>query len=153
MTYDEWRQFKIDHQRDLVGDVQHPNDCPKLTIHGVEFAIPSRKPLDVIFKAVFSGDDVEIAIQPPPQLLEWPEIPEVFNEMLELIEQYHGEKTDGEIDISCVITNVKFLEKCCKLAAKALRRQYDLSDADLGQMIEFTLENNKWLPQLLGWCA
>ena len=117
----------------------HPDQCPKLRLHGVDFAIPPRglrvKPsFDADGNATIVCDGVD----------EWPEI----EALIVCIADQVKDKgltldTDDPTGILC---------KLMSLARKALLKQYDLTDDQMGELLAFaTSETPEWINTLLRW--
>ena len=155
MTTEEWLQFKVDRQRDVTGDVVHPTLCPKLTLNGVDFAIPPRKVRDdACLAPVFSEDGkVELDIKQPPVVLEWPEIATVFAGAPVRVTVECDQGHIHEAEIEDMAEHLEYFISCCELAGRALREQYSLSADDLTLMLAPGDGNALWIAQLIDWCA
>ena len=155
MTFEQWKEFEASHRREISGDVAHPDNCPKLTIFGVEFAIPSRKvqPTASLIPK-FTGGKVVLTALEAPEVPEWPEIKEVS--LGAPVVPVNECPTCGhiqELQLEDMADHVEYFGKCMELAARALRCQYELSDDELSMMFEPLENNDTWLVGLLEWCA
>jgi len=155
MTFDQWKEFEAVHRREISGDVAHPDNCPKLTIFGVDFAIPSRKvQVTASLTPKFDGGKATLTIHEPPEVPEWSEIKEVS--LGAPVVPVNECPTCGhiqELQLEDMAGHVEYLGKCMELAARSLRCQYELSDDDLSLMFAPADINSTWLVDLLEWCA
>ena len=136
--------------RRAVGEgVLHPDQCPKLTLRGVAFAIPSR---GVRVVPEFAADGVRASIA---GLDSWPEADRV----LQLAEGDHENvcpecrrplAASIKVDLD---RNRAFLVASFDLAEKLLAEQYELSDEEKSELLAFSVDQAPtWLIQLLQWC-
>jgi hypothetical protein len=136
--------------RRAVGDgAVHPDLCPKLTLHGVAFAIPPR---DIRVLPEFSAAGVTMSIV---GLDRWPEADRVL-----ALATSEGEDVCpacGRPRIASVEVDLDrsrdFLSASFGLAAELLARQYEVSDQEKAELLAFPLDRAPvWLTQLLHWC-
>jgi hypothetical protein len=128
---DRYSQMEVANRR--PGSL-HPDECPKLRLHGVDFAIPPRG-LRIVPK--FDGDTVSVSVG---GVEDWPEAVAVTTR---LAEADFALDIDGEDGI---------LPEILLLARKLLLAQYRLGDDQLGELLAF--ESNAqpaWIKQLLHW--
>lgn len=133
-----------------VGDgVLHGDLCPRLTLHAVGFSIPPRAlrvepSFDPDGRArvrVRSSGDFDAQARALFKLapLETQTCPRC------------GQGVGGQIRLD---NKGEFLAACFGLAGRLLRRQYDLSDEQLADLLAFdTDQPPQWIAQLLAWAA
>ena len=126
--------------------VRHPDECPKLTIQGIEWAIPPR---GTSVRPKFVGGKVELA---GTDDLDWPEIAATIaaaDARDEATCPTCGQPTEAALEASH-----EFLVAGFALAARALRHQYDLTDDQLSDLLEFgSADLPVWTVELLAWAS
>lgn len=136
--------------RRKVGDgVLHPDGCPKLTLHGADFAVPPRGGRVV---ATFTPRGVGVtAIEAD----DWPEA-DRFLRLARTRQQDVCQTCGG----SCggglradARSDGEFLAAAFELAGRLLDKQYELTDEQKAELLSFgTRAAPQWIPQLLRWC-
>lgn len=147
---EHWKELEAGSRRP-TSEAAHPDDCPKLKIKGVAWAIPSRGarlvPTFADGKAAFAVSGQE-------------KHPEAA-ELLALTAENRQEQTCSkcgqavaaavEIDIE---QGSKLLDLAATLTAKLLRRQYTLTDEQLGELLAFSADTApEWLAGILRWAS
>jgi len=131
----------------LRAGVRHPDECPKLTIQGLDWAIP---PNGRDTAPVFADDEVvDVRVEPG---LDWPEIAAIIAA---------AEFEDVAVCEYCgatVTTNLlagsDFMLGAYKLAVRALRAVYDLPAERLAELLTIPPgEIPDWMVTLLAWAA
>ena len=141
---DRYRRLEVEARRGIGAGVLHPDQCPKLTLHGVDFAIP---PLGTAIVPVFVDGKLEHV-----ESRSRDDIP--VGEFLDLLPAPRtdvcptcGQVIGGELDLS---EDAKILEAAFNLAARALLSQYTLSDGAIGELLAWS-PDACWLGQLVSW--
>ena len=127
----------------------HPDQCPKLAIHGAEWSIPPRGTrvvpkfnADGTITAQAAGDD------------ECPEA-DAFVERIPVVEDETcpacGSVLDASIEVD-IERGSDFLAAAFGLAATLLRRQYELTDEQLADLLGYAGIAPVWISQLASWC-
>jgi len=133
-----------------LSQARHPDECPKLKLQGVGFAIPPRWGESAPrFKdgRVVGLEEGEDALPQADLLLEL--IPS--NELRRC--EACGRILASEIPVGTE-AGAKFLLCAFNLASALLRKQYTLTDAQLGELFAFVPdETPDWIGQLLWWCC
>ncbi|NQU76794.1 MAG: hypothetical protein HQ546_10830, partial [Planctomycetes bacterium] len=117
----------------------HPDQCPKLRLPGVDFAIPPRglqiRPtFDEPGKAKLDVGGVD----------DWPEIENLLRRA--------GRSVKGDMLALDIDASAGLLCDLMALARKALLRQYDLTDGQVAELLAFgTDERPEYINQLLRW--
>jgi len=143
------RKLEAERRRGL-GEALHPDRCPKLTLHGVAFAIPPRRRCVV---PVFAPDGVKIQTRDG---VDFPE-PSRLVELADVAEQEPCPECGQPRSVSLAVTvehNAEFLRTAFSLAGKLLDRQYDLSAERKADLLKFDAGRlPAWIPELLAWCT
>ena len=143
------QKLEVRRRRGLPG-AEHPDQCPKLTLHGVGFAIPPRRSRVV---PTFTPVGLVVETQGGTDL---PESRRLV-ELAEVAEQAPCPEC-GRPHRVCLAVRVEndaeFLRTAFLLAGKLLDRQYDLSAEQKAALLAFDSDRLPiWIPQLLAWCA
>jgi len=145
-----FKQLRSRCARPVGNEVLHGDLCPKLTLHGVGFCIPPRT---LRVEPVFSGDGrTGVRLRCPG------DFDSQARDLLKLaplqtrVCRRCGQSTGGRLELDG--EGSKFLAACFDLAGRLLRRQYDLSDEQLADLLAFdTDQPPAWIAQLLAWAA
>jgi hypothetical protein len=131
-----FKDMEVAHRH---GGALHPDRCPKLRLHGVDFAVPPR---GLRVRPRFNaGDAVALELR---GVEDWPEIQG-------LLAQAGKALSGGGLALD-LDEPAGLLVRLMSLARKALLRQYDLSDDQAAELLEFaTDEQPLWMCQLLRW--
>ena len=145
-----YRRIEVRSRRRLGTDgVLHPDRCPKLTLHGVDFAIPPPAPT---VTAVFAGGAVRSVRTsarddlPVRQLLDL--LPEPRQEVCPTCGQVVGGSLAVDVEADADLVRAVF-----SLAAGALLCQHDLTDEQLGDLLSWTGDAAPWVGQLVAWAC
>lgn len=152
-------QAGLEHYRAIEGSARrtqgqgaiHPDQCPKLLLHGVDFAIPPRGARI----APSFADDGTITVSQAGED-EWPQADELLQtapmtEYAKCPQCGQAKRAALELDLQ---EGADFLQRCFGLASEALRKQYELTDAQLADLLGFAAdEPPQWIAQLLRWCS
>lgn len=148
---------RVNHYKALERDARrplsrssHPDDCPKLVLHGVGFAIP---PGDVRIRPRFGPHGVALEARGEAELPE-------AGELRQVIAALRHERlcprcrqpiaATVEIDLG---RSARVLELAFTVAARALRCQYDLSEEQLADLLAISGElAPEWLGQIVRYC-
>ncbi len=145
-----FRELEISARRTHGMGALHPDRCPKLRLHGVDFAIPPR---GARIAPTFKDGKVTVDM---PGGDGWPEADELLaaTQMVEFgkcDKCGQPQRTSVEIDLA---EGASFLSMCFSLAAKLLRKQYNLDDAQASEVLGFEAGvSPDWIAQLLRWCS
>jgi len=145
-----WKQLEVARRRPL-GQAAHPDDCFRLTAKGVDWALP-RRGVRIVPKF---GDNGKVALDVQGKR-DWPDAARLVKCVRWLKQDRRcaecGRAIESAIDASIRDAGVSFLEAAAELAAKALRTQYDLSDAELSELLAFDLPHwPEWSVQIIRW--
>jgi len=151
----EVRRLEAAARRPLGPAVLHPDRCPKLTLHGVAFAVPPlRRAEEMSFVPVFGPQGLALQLQDggsgDPELLR--EAREIVAALPAFRQQPcpacgRPRQTLLEIDPR---RQQAFLSRLAAYAAALLRRQYVLSDDDLSRLLAFSADRvPAWLHQVI----
>ena len=147
---ERYKQLETRARRKLGDAALHPDLCPKLTLHGVGFAIPPRGGR---VTPTFGPQGVAVSVV---GLDEWPEAKELL---------HRARSGKAETCPTCGRTlpgppaldadrDVDFLAAAFVLAGRLLDRQYELSRQDKSDLLAFRGDGlPEWIVQLLCWCA
>lgn len=145
-----WKELEVRTRR-TVGQAAHPDDCPKLPIKGVEWAIPRRQAQIV---PTFSEGAVSLDVISGDQ---WPEI----DALIAAVAQYSTARrcsTCGQITSSHLEadldddTGLTLIGHAVAVAVKALSVQYAMSEDDLSALLSFEPSDfPEWFHPLLCW--
>jgi len=143
-----WKELEVASRRSK-GDGRHPDECPKLTLHGVEWAIPPRGAQIV---PTFSDDGVEIVCSSEE---DWPEAEKVIS-LVPMKERSFcpqcKQPTSVELEVD-LDSNNDFLKACFGLAGKLLDKQYTLTPEQKGELLALNADDvPEWILELLRWC-
>ena len=138
-----YRELETSTRRKIGNGICHPDQCPKLLLHGVEFAIPPR---GQYIQPVFVDGRVEVSAS---NETDWPEI-QAFVDAVK--------SADGDVCEKCgqAIPKATSVDiewpAAFALARKALLAQYELTDAQLADLLRFsTGAMPDWPRGLLRW--
>lgn len=145
-----WKELEGTSRRP-TSEAAHPDACAKLKINGVAWAVPSRGARLV---PTFADGKASFAVAGEEQY------PEAV-ELVRLVGESRQEKTCPtcgqvtgatlEVDLD---RNRAILDTAATLAAKLLRRQYNLTDEQLGEILAFSAEAApEWLGLLVRWAS
>ena len=151
MRPEELRRWKDLEVRARRSDAPHPDDCPKLKIRGVAWAIPPRRARLV---PVFESGTVRL--REDAAGLDCPEA----DALMEAVDRCMrvekcprcGQPIGATAELDPDGEGGRALELAVAAAASALRRQYDLADADLAELL--VIEGDgvpEWFYQLVRW--
>lgn len=145
-----WKELEVARRRPL-GQAAHPDDCLRLSAKGVDWALP-RRGLRVVPKFGHGG---RVALEVQGKR-DWPDAARLVEAVRLLKEDRRcpqcGRATASAIDASIRDAGVSLLDATAKLAAKALRTQYDLSDEELSELLAFDLPHwPDWSVQIIRW--
>lgn len=146
-----WNKINIEKLRPQGPGVIHPDGCPKLTLKGVEWAVPPRFPeKGVMIKPVF-GETVESEIVVSDGE-NWPSFPEAeaFEKLSPEVEAMETCEACGSV-LSAKIgvdpeADKQLINAALALTAALLRHNYDLNNS---QLIELLTIEGKELPLLI----
>jgi len=160
MTADDAKKIEGDSRRNLADPgVVHPDSCEKLRLHGADFGVqPLAPPKGVRFRPRFGEGSVELSIhiaEDPPtdgdgELVELAQLirsdaPITETDICPECDQPKG----GELEID-LDSHQEFLCKLVDYAARLLRKQYLLSDEQLGELLAFDGESlPEWMGQVI----
>lgn len=141
-----WKELEFSARR---SGALHPDDCPKLTIKRVEWAIPPRGER-VIPKFGPNGPELVSGKE------KWPEAQKLV-EVAPLREKARCDKC-GQVlsaDLSAEAARAEeFLLACFALVGKLLDEQYTLSAEQKGQLLGFEADQvPDWIVCLLDWAV
>lgn len=146
-----FKRLRAHGAKPVTDGVPHGDLCPKLTLHGVAFAIPPR---GVRMVPRFDGPAVRFETV-------WPceEADVDARRLLALAPLKRdvcprcGQAVGGRIEIDPG-GGSEFLALCFSLAGRLLRRFYDLDDHRLTELLSFpTDQPPTWIAELLAWSA
>ena len=130
--------------------VPHGDLCPKLVLHGVEWAIPAR---GVRVVPQFGPDGVTVE---PPGDGGWPDaarLLELASVTTEKRCEVCGQTLESSLEVD-VAGNLDFLTLCFTLAGKLLDARYELSPEQKSDLLAFDTDAVPlWIPQLLQWAS
>lgn len=145
---EELKRFKAleSSRRRPPGDgVLHPDQCPQIKIQGVPWAIPPRGQRLV---PQFTDDGTVDLLYPAVE--EWPEVVAVLGAIKlpdDPVCSKCGQPTETAFEATESLISALFA-----LAARALRTQYDLDNADLTALLGFSTDHAPgWLTELIQW--
>jgi hypothetical protein len=145
---DPYRQLEASARHPVGGAVLHPDACPKLVIQGVAWSVPPR---GLSITPTFKDGAVTVQVCDDP----WPEALALAKAMPLTAAEVCG--TCGrplQASLSIDLGDAAFLGMVFSLAARLLRSQYELSDAQLGELLAFRGDGPPlWVKDLLLWCA
>jgi len=143
------QQLEVRSRRGL-SDADHPDDCPKLTLHGAAFSIPPRRSRVV---PAFTPDGLVVETRDgtdPPESCR-------LVELAEIREQASCPTCGRPQRIHLTVRvddNAEFLRIAFVLAGKLLDRQYDLTADQKTALLAFDSDRlPTWISQLLAWCS
>ena len=126
-----YKRLERDRRRPL-GQAAHPDDCPKLRIRGVAWAVPPR---GVRVAPRFCPGGLKLAVT---EAEDWPELTELREAVRALQKPRRcrrcGQVIEGQLGLR-LPTHRRVLELAFAAAARALRAQYDLSDEELADLL------------------
>ena len=135
---DYFKELEVTHRK---GGGLHPDRCPKLKLHGVEFAIPPRG----ITLAPSFGQDGSVTLN-CDGVDEWPGIDELILQLESCI-------SEGKLIIE-LEGKAQLIVDLMSLARKALCRQYDLTDDQVSELLSFDIHTAPpWIEALFRWAA
>ena len=146
-----FKRLRAHYAKPASDGVLHGDLCPKLTLHGVEFAIPPR---GVRISPRFDGPSVRLDVI-------WPggDLDADARRLLALAPLKRevcprcGQAVGGRIEIDPA-GGSEFLALCFSLAGRLLRRYYDLDDHRLTELLSFPADQPPaWIAELLAWSA
>ena len=147
---DRYRRLEVRSRRGLGADgVLHPDRCCKLTLHGVDFAIPPPAPMvtavfaDGACRSVRTSARDDLPVRQLADLL-----PEPRQEACPTCGQPAGGSLALDAEADAAVVRAVF-----NLAAKALLCQYDLTDEQLGELLSWTGDAAPWVGQLVAWAC
>jgi hypothetical protein len=131
-----FKEMEVAHRR---GGAIHPDRCPKLRLHGADFAIPPRG-LRVRPRFDAAGD----AIVELRGVDDWPEVQDLLA---------RAGKALGNSGLALDLDDpAGLLSGLMSLARKALLCQYEFTDEQMADLLEFaTDEQPTWIGQILRW--
>ena len=144
-----FREIEVGTRRTASSGALHPDQCPKLRLHGVDFAIPPRGATSA---PKFEDGKVSVSMAGED---DWPEADELLRaapviEYAMCKECGQAKRAALEIELE---GGADFLVKCFALAAKLLRKQYDLDDVQASEVLGFASgDTPEWIAQLMRWC-
>jgi len=145
----ELAELEVSRRRSLADGAAHPDLCPKLVLHGSAWAVPSR---GLTLTPVFSGGKVELR-ESGDQYPEAARLMELANIQPSETCKACGRPLAAELVIDPA-KHGEFMTLACELAAKLLRAQYDLSDAELSMLLTIDADGGaSWIGQLLSWAG
>jgi len=155
MDYDTCNQLEADARRPITGDVWHPDQCETVTLHGVTWSVrPLIPPKGIRFTPTF-GKTVELDVkvnegEADRALLELAgRITETAPVTETAVCDKCGRPEGGELEVD-IERDTTFLCSLVDYAAQNLRKQYELTDADLGKLLAFDGDGlPKWVTQFL----
>jgi len=139
MIPEDCKKLETATRRKISDKVLHPNYCSKLTICKTEWAIPPKSPPGgILLRPDFSGDTVGFQADSAgddwpdhPEAAEWLDMaPEPSYETCEACGSTLGSEIELELEKQSALVGKTF-----ELAAILLRRQYDLTDAQLQEIL------------------
>jgi hypothetical protein len=143
------RKLEVACRRGL-DEALHPDACPKLTLHGVAFAIPPR------------GGRIAPVFAPGGPTVEargaedWPQARRLL-ELAEVVEHEPFGLCGQPRRLSLRVTlerDAEFLRLAFALTGALLDRQYRLTDEQKTLLLAFEADRlPQWIPQLLAWCT
>jgi len=129
-------------------DAPHPDECPKLRLHGVLFGIPPRREAGVSFR--FDGDGAHVTGQEAEPMPEVRAIADAARIRRRACPRC-GRVLTGRLTVD-PHGDVEFLELCATLAGRLLRRHYTLTDDELAVLLAFDAQHPPdWLAQVVQW--
>jgi len=146
-----WKRIEAAARRPL-GQAAHPDDCPKLLIRRVAWAIPPRG-LRVVPRFDVAGVRLSVSGEDG-----WPEAAQLVRAVGRVKHDRLcpacGQVVGGAAEIDLDAAGRRVLELAVALAGRALRRQYALTDEQLGELLAFdSAAAPPWLGQLIAWAA
>jgi len=145
-----YRELEAAARRPTGAGVLHPDRCPKLTLHGVAFAIPPRggrvSPVFGPHGVTVALDGMESCPQAEALLTSAPVRTDGTCASC-------GRPAPGPLEVDPE-GDVAFLAAAFELAARLLDSQYDLTEEQKADLLAFDSDRvPRWLVQLLRWCA
>ena len=150
-----WKACATDWARELEvrrrrAGALHPDACAKLHVAGAAFAVPPR---GVRIVPRFAGAEASVEVIG----LEGADPAERLLSLARLAEgprcRRCGRPTGAALEIAAG-RDADFLSECFGLARRLLLCQYELSDAELSELLAFTAgQAPAWIAELLRWCA
>ena len=144
-----YKALERDARRPLSA-AAHPDDCPKLLLHGVGFAVP---PAAGRIVPRFGPEGVRVETQGGE---EYPEAFELRRALAPLRKERLCPRCRQPVGAALEIDlerGRRALELAFAVAAKVLRRQYDLSDAQLADLLAFSAGSlPEWFGQIVRYC-
>jgi hypothetical protein len=138
-----YRALENGARRKIGGGIVHPDQCPKLLLHGVEFAIPPR---GQYIQPVFADGKVEVSAS---NETDWPEV-QAFVDAIKGADAVVCEKCGQAIPRADAV-DIEW-PAAFALARKALLGQYELTDEQLADLLQFsTGAMPDWPRGLLRW--
>ena len=144
-----YRQLRARSARPVGDGVLHGDLCPRLTLHGVGFCIPPRA---LRVEPSFDGDGSMYV-----RVRSTGDFDAPARALLKLAPlqtrtcRRCGQSVGGQIRLD---DKGEFLAACFGLAARLLRRQYDLNNEQLADLLAFDSDKPPaWVAQLLAWAA
>jgi len=147
---EQYRAMEVAARRPVGAGVRHPDRCAKLTLHGVDFAVPRR---GIRIVPDFRPAGVTISAEGADH---WPEAQGLLDRLPPRPPEPcptcgHCGPAMLEVDLR---RDVDFLAAAFVLAAKLLDRQYELSDEQKSELLSFQSDEvPAWIAQLLHWCG
>ena len=145
MLFGEIQQLEVDTRRLIRQGVLHPDCCQKLEIGGVGFSVQPLSPAKgARFAPSFNEGKVEVRVEEPGIDVD-EEIQTLAAEVAQL-SRVVGEKvcptcgvatSGGKLQIDFG-EDGEFLSKLFEYAGKILRKQYEVSDEQLGKLLAFS---------------
>lgn len=149
MEADAARELEVRRRRSL-SEAPHPDECPKLTLHGAPFAVPPRRARVV---PVFGADGLSIETHDGT---DWPQSRRLV-ELVEVRQRDHCPECGRPRHVSVAVSvqsNAEFLTAAFSLASRLLDRQYTLTAQQKSRLLAFDADRlPAWIPELLEWCS
>lgn len=145
-----WRALEAGARRP-TSEAAHPDACAKLKINGVGWAIPSRGARLV---PAFTDGNASFALAGEEEYPDAVELVKLVGESRrEKICPACSQPTGATLEID-LDSNRAILDVAATLAARLLRRQYTLTDEQLGEVLAFSAEAApEWLGPIMRWAS
>ncbi len=145
-----YKRLERDRRRPL-GQAAHPDDCPKLWIRGVAWAVP-RHGARIVPRFGPGGTRLEVT-----GARDWPELAELRDAVRALQEPRRcrrcGQPIEARLELH-LPSHRRVLELAFTVAAKALRTQYTLSDEELADLLAIADQSvPAWFEQVIRYCC
>ena len=144
-----WKELEVARRLPL-GRAAHPDDCLALTIKGVDWALPPRG-IRVVPR--FRDGGAALEVLDGPNCLQATRLVEAVRRLKRDRRcRCCGRVTESVVNAAATDAGLEVLEAAASLAARALRGQYHLNDAELSELLSFDSSMPPgWTVQIIRW--